>query len=54
MATLPGMMAQMPPLPVRPNLELAAAVLPPPGGGSGGGGGGSRRGGGGGGVKLER
>ena len=28
MATLPGMMAQMPPLPVRPNLELASAVLP--------------------------
>ena len=31
MSTLPGMMAQMPPLPVRPNMELAAAVLPPPG-----------------------
>ena len=31
MSSLPGMMAQMPPLPVRPNLELAATVLPPPG-----------------------
>jgi len=31
MTTQPGIMAQMPPLPVRPNLELADAVLPPRG-----------------------
>ena len=31
MTTQPGIMAQMPPLPVRPNLELADAILPPRG-----------------------
>ena len=40
MSTQGGIMTQMPPLPVRPNLELAATVLPLPLPGGGGGGGG--------------